>query len=104
MSWPPAPRCISVFIREPEFQGQNKGRLMTAEATRIVETTLRDAFDHWLAASPSVATKLLDFTIERAEERLRRRAENDVARKSAVAQASPARQARRLLEQRCARL
>ena len=56
---------------------------MTAEATRIVETTMRDAFDHWLAASPSVATKLLDFTIERAEERLRRRAEKDVARKSA---------------------
>ncbi|MGP8232274.1 MAG: toprim domain-containing protein, partial [Methylovirgula sp.] len=74
---------ISVFLREPEFQGQNKGRLMTAEATRIVETTLRDAFDHWLAASPSVATKLLDFTIERAEERLRRRAEKDVARKTA---------------------
>ncbi len=74
---------ISVFLREPEFQGQNKGRLMTAEATRIVETTMRDAFDHWLAASPSVATKLLDFTIERAEERLRRRAEKDVARKSA---------------------
>ncbi|MDR3409248.1 MAG: ATP-binding protein, partial [Methylovirgula sp.] len=44
---------ISVFLREPEFQGQNKGRLMTAEATRIVDTTLRDAFDHWLAASPS---------------------------------------------------
>ncbi len=74
---------LSVFLREPEFQGQNKGRLMTAEATRIVDTTLRDAFDHWLAASPSVATKLLDFTIERAEERLRRRAEKDVARKSA---------------------
>ena len=70
-------------MREPEFQGQNKGRLMTAEATRIVETTLRDAFDHWLAASPSQATKLLDFTIERAEERLRRSAEKDVARKTA---------------------
>ncbi len=74
---------ISVFLREPEFQGQNKGRLMTAEASRIVETIIRDAFDHWLAASPSVAAKLLDFTIERAEERLRRKADRDVARKSA---------------------
>ena len=46
---------ISVFIREPEFQGQNKGRLMTTEAARIVEGTIRDAFDHWLAASPSAA-------------------------------------------------
>ena len=75
---------ISVFIREPEFQGQNKGRLMTQEAARIVDGTLRDAFDHWLAAAPSQATRLLDWTIERAEERLRRRAEKDIARKTAV--------------------
>ena len=75
---------ISVFIREPEFQGQNKGRLQTVEAARIVENIIRDAFDHWLAASPSQATKLLDWSVERAEERLRRRAEKDVARKSAV--------------------
>jgi len=74
---------VSVFIREPEFQGQNKGRLMSSEAARIVEGTLRDAFDHWLAAAPSHALRLLDWTIERAEERLRRRAEKDVARKSA---------------------
>jgi topoisomerase-4 subunit B len=73
---------ISVFLREPEFQGQNKGRLMTAEASRIVDQTIRDAFDHWLADSPSQATRLLDWAIERAEERLRRRAEKDVARKT----------------------
>ena len=75
---------ISVFLREPEFQGQNKSRLMTSEATKLVETSVRDAFDHWLAASPSQAIKLLDWAIERAEERLRRRAEKDVARKTAV--------------------
>ena len=75
---------LSVFIREPEFQGQNKGRLMTAEASRIVETTIRDTFDHWLASLPSQATRLLDWAVERAEERLRRRAEKDVARKSAT--------------------
>ncbi|MDF2115540.1 DNA topoisomerase IV subunit B [Roseiarcaceae bacterium H3SJ34-1] len=75
---------ISVFIREPEFQGQNKGRLMTAEASRLVEGVIRDAFDHWLAASPTQALKLLDWSVERSEERLRRRAEKDVARKTAV--------------------
>ena len=75
---------ISVRIREPEFQGQNKSRLMSGEAQRIVESTVRDAFDHWLAAAPSQASKLLDFAIERAEERLRRRAEKDVARKTAT--------------------
>ena len=75
---------ISVFIREPEFQGQNKSRLMSVEASKIVETTVRDAFDHWLAASPSQAIRLIDAAVERADERLRRRAEKDVARKSAV--------------------
>jgi len=87
---------ISVRIREPEFQGQNKSRLMSAEAQRIVESTVRDAFDHWLAAAPSQASKLLDFAIERAEERLRRRAEKDVARKTATRKLRLARQAGRL--------
>ena len=75
---------ISVFIREPEFQGQNKGRLQTGEAARIVDGAVRDAFDHWLAAAPSQAARLLDWAVERAEERVRRKMEKDVARKSAV--------------------
>ena len=75
---------LSVFIREPEFQGQTKDKLATLEAARIVEATVRDAFDHWLAASPQQANKLLDWAIERAEERLRRRQEKEVARKTAT--------------------
>ena len=75
---------ISVFIREPEFQGQNKGRLQTVEAARIVEAAVRDEFDHWLAGAPVRANKLLDFAVSRAEERLRRRAEKDIARKTAT--------------------
>ena len=75
---------ISVFFREPEFQGQNKSRLMSTEASRLVENAVRDSFDHWLAERPSQANRLLDWSIERAEERLRRRAEKDVARKTAV--------------------
>jgi topoisomerase IV subunit B len=79
-----AAAMISVFIREPEFQGQTKDRLATAEAARIVDQAVRDPFDHWLAGNPLQASKLLDFVIERAEERIRRRQEKDVARKSAV--------------------
>ncbi|HEX2134397.1 MAG TPA: DNA topoisomerase IV subunit B [Microvirga sp.] len=75
---------LSVFIREPEFQGQTKDKLATVEAGRIVENTVRDAFDHWLAASPQQANKLLDWVIDRAEERLRRRQEKEVARKTAT--------------------
>jgi topoisomerase-4 subunit B len=75
---------LSVFVREPEFQGQTKDRLATAEAQRIVEQAIKDPFDHWLAANPMQANKLLDFVIERADERIRRRQEKDIARKTAV--------------------
>jgi topoisomerase IV subunit B len=75
---------LSVFVREPEFQGQTKDRLATAEAQRLVEQAIKDPFDHWLAGNPLQANKLLDFVIERAEERIRRRQEKDIARKTAV--------------------
>ena len=75
---------LSVFIREPEFQGQTKDRLATAEAQRIVEHAIKDPFDHWLAGNPGEANKLLDFVVERAEERIRRRQEKDISRKAAT--------------------
>ncbi|MCQ2004153.1 DNA topoisomerase IV subunit B [Rhizobium sp. NRK18] len=75
---------LSVFIREPEFVGQTKDRLATIEAQRIVENVLRDPFDHFLTDNPAEAEKLLDWVIERAEERLRRRKEREVNRKTAV--------------------
>ncbi|MGL4441689.1 MAG: toprim domain-containing protein, partial [Bosea sp. (in: a-proteobacteria)] len=75
---------LAIAIREPEFVGQTKDKLATVEASRIVENAVRDAFDHWLAAYKNQAEKLMEFVIERAEDRLRRRAEKDVARKTAV--------------------
>ncbi|PDT89255.1 DNA topoisomerase IV subunit B [Bradyrhizobium sp. Y36] len=74
---------LSVFVREPEFQGQTKDRLATAEAQRIVEQAMKDPFDHWLSGNPNMANRLLDFVIDRAEERLRRRQEKETARKTA---------------------
>ncbi len=75
---------LSVFIREPEFQGQTKDKLATLEATRIVDIAVRDHFDHWLTGHPAQADKLLEWIIERAEERVRRRQEKEVGRKTAV--------------------
>jgi topoisomerase-4 subunit B len=75
---------ISVFIRNPEFQGQTKERLSSIEAQRLVENALRDPFDHWLTGQPKTARQLLDFVIERAEERLKRRKDREVARASAT--------------------
>jgi topoisomerase-4 subunit B len=75
---------ISVFIANPEFQGQTKEKLSTSDAGRLVEKALADPFDHWLTAQPKAATALLQFVIERAEERLKRRKDKEVARASAT--------------------
>ncbi|MEO8883498.1 MAG: DNA topoisomerase IV subunit B [Devosia sp.] len=75
---------LSVFVREPEFVGQTKDKLSSPEATRIVDIALKDAFDHWLTASPNQASKLLDWAVERAEERLRRKKEKEIDRASAT--------------------
>ena len=75
---------MSVFIREPEFQGQTKEKLATTAATRIVENAVRDSFDHWLTANPKQASKLLDWVVDRSEERLKRKRDKEVSRKSAT--------------------
>jgi topoisomerase-4 subunit B len=75
---------LSVFIRDPEFQGQTKDKLSTPDAQRLVENVVKDHFDHWLAESPADADRLLNFVVEEAETRLRRRQEKEVSRKSAT--------------------
>jgi topoisomerase IV subunit B len=75
---------LSVFIREPEFQGQTKEKLSTPDAQRLVENVVRDHFDHWLAESPQDADKVLAFVIDQAEDRIKRKAERDISRKSAT--------------------
>ncbi|MGR3625379.1 MAG: DNA gyrase/topoisomerase IV subunit B, partial [Limimaricola sp.] len=75
---------VSCFIREPEFVGQTKDRLATTEAQRLVENSVRDHFDNWLASDTKSAGAILDFLVLRAEERLRRKQEKETARKSAT--------------------
>jgi topoisomerase-4 subunit B len=75
---------LSVFIREPEFQGQTKEKLSTPDAQRLVESVVGDHFEHWLAEHPQDADKLLIFVIEQAEERVRRKQEREVSRKAAT--------------------
>ncbi|MBO6038226.1 MAG: DNA topoisomerase IV subunit B [Acetobacter sp.] len=75
---------LSVFIPNPQFQGQTKEKLTTAEATKLIETALRDRFEHWLAQNPQQADTLLTFTITRAEERLRSKDQKNISRKKAT--------------------
>ena len=75
---------LSLFIRDPQFQGQTKERLASSEATKLVESAVKDHFDHWLSADPAAARVLLDRIAERAEDRQRRRQQRELARKSAT--------------------
>ena len=75
---------LSLFIREPQFQGQTKERLVLPAASRLVEGQLRDHCDHFLSADRVLGTALLDWVVERAEERLRRRQRRELERKTAT--------------------
>ena len=78
---------LSVFIEDPQFQGQTKERLASAEAARLVEAAVRDRFEHWLSGDPKAAGELLDYMVGRAEARLERRKARQLKRASATRRA-----------------
>jgi topoisomerase-4 subunit B len=75
---------LSLFIPDPQFQGQTKDKLLAPEAGKLIEQALKDRFDHWLSGHPDAGRALLDYVINRADERLARRKAKDVARKTAT--------------------
>ena len=75
---------LSVFIKDPQFQGQTKEKLVTASAARLVENAIKDPFDHWLSRDIKSANALLDYIVERAEERKRKKKTLETARASAT--------------------
>ncbi len=75
---------LSVFIKDPQFQGQTKEKLVSSEVTKFVDIAIKDYFDLWLSKDPSSSNILLEHIIEKAEERLRRRNDRAMARKSAT--------------------
>jgi topoisomerase-4 subunit B len=75
---------LSVFIRDPQFQSQTKDRLTSPEAARLVENAVRDHFDHFLADNMERGRALLGSVMERMEERLRRKQEREIKRKTAT--------------------
>lgn len=76
--------ALSTFIRDPQFQGQTKEKLASAHANRLVEQAIKDHFDHWLSGSPELGKQLIEHFIVKAEERLHRRQQKEVTRKSAT--------------------
>jgi len=75
---------LSVFIREPEFQGQTKEKLSSASAATLVEKVLKDRFESKLTEDMNTSDNLLEFIVECAEDRLRRKKDKDVSRASAT--------------------
>ena len=76
--------ALSTFIRDPQFQGQTKEKLVSAHANKLVEQAIKDHFDHWLSGSPELGKQLIEHFILKAEERQRRRQQKEVNRKSAT--------------------
>jgi len=79
-----AQAILSAFVSDPEFQGQTKEKLTTTGVTRQVEAIIKDHFDHFLTSDPKAATNLLEFVLDRAENRVKRRQQKETARKTAT--------------------
>ncbi len=75
---------LSLFIKDPQFQGQTKEKLATPEAARLVENAIKDPFDHWLSGDTKTANQLLEYIIERVEERKRKKKVQETVRASAT--------------------
>ena len=75
---------LSLFMRDPQFQGQTKDRLTSTKALRLVEQAIKDSFDHWLTSDMENANALLEYVIERAEARKRKKEEKVLTRKTAT--------------------
>jgi topoisomerase-4 subunit B len=75
---------VSIFIEQPQFQGQTKEKLVSVEATKLVETVVGDNFEHWLTGDKEVGNVLLEHVIGKAEERLRRKQDREQQRKTAT--------------------
>lgn len=73
---------LSVFIRDPQFQGQTKDKLTSAKATRLVESAVKDSFDHWLSSDLENAAALLDYVVDRTDARKKKKEEKEKVRKA----------------------
>ena len=75
---------LSVFIKNPSFQGQTKEKLLNQEASKLVENAIRDRFDHWLSANTDIANTILDKVIDNAQERINRKKSRETKRKTPI--------------------
>ncbi len=75
---------LSVFMRDPQFQGQTKEKLVSIQALRLVENAIKDPLDHWLSADPKSAALLINYLIEKAEDRRRKKKIYETARVTAT--------------------
>ena len=82
--WGGACMMLSVFIKEPQFQGQTKDELVSVSASKLVDTVVKDHFDHWLSGDVATANTLLETAVARASDRIRKKQDQDLSRKSAT--------------------
>ena len=73
---------LSLFIRDPQFQGQTKDKLTSSKATRLVESAVKDSFDHWFSSDLENAAALMEYVIERADARKKKKEEKEKVRKT----------------------
>jgi DNA gyrase subunit B len=76
---------LSVFVAEPQFQGQTKDRLNNPEVMSAIDSQLRPALEHWMNTNITVSESIVARVILAARAReASRAAQQEVTRKSAT--------------------
>jgi len=75
---------ISIFITNPQFQGQTKEKLSSPKTQKSIENYLKDHFEVWLNNNLEIAKYLLNETINRSDERIRKRKEKDANKNNLI--------------------
>ena len=77
---------LSIFVRDPQFQGQTKDRLNNPEMAQVLDSVVRPALEHWLNHNISVANAIVARIILAARARAASRAaQQEVTRKGVAA-------------------
>ena len=75
---------LSVFIKDPQFQGQTKEKLVNNGINKAIENIFKDHLDYWLSDNKQAANVILEHILNAAELRISRKNEKNVSRKSAT--------------------
>jgi DNA gyrase subunit B len=75
---------LSVKVTDPQFEGQNKGKLLNSEVAGLVEQVVNEGLGEWLEENPREAKRMIEKAVMAAQARVAARKAREIVRKSVM--------------------